>query len=457
MVEWPDRRPVSAAFLHAEWGKEAPKAGIEGTNPRRWYFPTVDAFSPEGRAMLRKMLIRQAQRAVDAVEMVGGQGVLLWNMEGAYHSTGFVGDPRMLPLMNPEMDEAMDDYYRVIRDAGYRVGMVIRHPQPRWSGGAKEGTWTQGVGNINPNYDYVKDGYTKLLPEHRPWWTVYPIARRLSDKIRYAKRRWDASIFYYDTSLVMYFDWQDRVPEQRRGAATLLAHLATHTGEKAGPAGSDISDAALLDVLIFPEFFERGNPMPGNLAYVAPYGQTGYGRVRPVTGHSQKGTQDFTRDLVPGYFGFHFIHDAGGDASLYRTARINEVVWGEILVTDVGTGPKQRSIREHYLESNDRLGHATAVARHFGLLDRPEKFLPLPYVLEAARRIDVQGLARDPSRQEQLRPHTVSGADRREAALFLAWYGWPYSPPRSTSTPRSRASISWRASATPGTPRPASS
>jgi hypothetical protein len=167
--------------------------------------------------------------------------------------------------------------------------------------------------------------------------------------------------------------------------------------------------------------------MPGVLAYIAPYGQTGYGRVRPTMGAHDTGTYDYTRDIVPGYFGFHYIHDSGGDPFKDRPSRINEVCWGEILVTDGwGRGLKQRSIREHYQHASDIMRRTTAFARRFGLIEHQGEELPLPYALRNARQIPAEGLALNASEHDQLRPHTASSPDRREAALMLGWYGWPY-------------------------------
>jgi hypothetical protein len=171
-LEWPDNRPIGATFLLAEFGKKPPRPGIEGTNPRRWFSPTmdtVDVFSPQGKGLLRKSMQQLARRTVSALKEMNAQGAILWNLEGGFHSTGFVGDPRMLPILNPELDEAMDDYFRIIREAGFRVGCTIRHPQLRYN--AKRNQWSQGVGNVNPNSDPLRDGYDKFVPDHTPWWT----------------------------------------------------------------------------------------------------------------------------------------------------------------------------------------------------------------------------------------------------------------------------------------------
>lgn len=415
LLDWPDNRPVGATFLLNEWGKEATKAGVEGTNPRRWFSPTtdvVDVLSPHGRAMLRKCMQGYGIATISTLREMGAQGIVLWNLEGAFHGTGFVGDPRMLPIINPEMEDAVDDYFRMVREAGFRVGCTIRHPQLRWQ--SKRGQWTQGVGNANPDSDPVRDGYEELVPDHTPWWTVYPLAERLSAKIGYAKKRWGCTLFYYDTSNILRFYGDG----SQRTRNLVNEHIFRKIREDHP------------DVLIFPEIVaERGHLHVGQLARIVPYGQTGYGRIRPMVGDRKKGFWDYTRDIVPNYFGFHYIHDSGGDPWVPRTDRINEIVWGEILVTDGwAMGPKQEAIAEHFRHASDKMRRVTAFARRFGLARTPGEHLPLSYTVREGRAISTDALVTDPPASPQLRAWTASSADQREAALLLAWYGWPYSP-----------------------------
>ncbi len=401
-LDWPDRRPIGATFLMSEWGKEATQFGIEGTNPRRYWSPltdTVDVFSPHGRDILRRALTSLARGTVDALTKMGAQGAILWNLEGAFHATGFVGDPRMLPIISPELDDGMDDYFRILREAGFRVGCTIRHPQLQWRGNK----WTQGVGNANPERDPLHDNFHKQIPAHTPWWQVYPIAERLSRKIGYAKTRWGATIFYYDTSVVRHMYGGTN---QKSFMSEPHAHIYRKIREDHP------------DVLIIPEITKQ----TASLSQVAPYGQTGFGRVRPMKG------DDYTRDIFPHYFGFHYIHDTGGDPCVPRLQRINEIVWGEILACDGWSfGPKQAMIAEYYRHAGDKMRRVTAFARRFDLIDESLDMLPLPYAIENARELHVPDLVANPPGHKQLRAYTATAKDRTEATVLLAWYGWPYS------------------------------
>ncbi|MFP4026488.1 MAG: hypothetical protein ACLFWL_01705 [Candidatus Brocadiia bacterium] len=407
MLEWPDRGAVGACYILGEWGKKAPQFGIEGTNPRRLWSPildTVDVLSPHGKAFLRRAFIRTAHRTVDALKKMNAQGMILWNLEGGFHSTGFVGAPRMLPILTPELDHAMDDYFRIIRQAGFRTGATIRHPQPRWSGNK----WVQGVGNANPKSDPVKDNYHKLIPEHTPWWAVYPIAQRLSEEIAYAKKRWGCTIFYYDTSIVLRF-----------------------YGENGGKRNSDVPCGHIYrkiredhpDVLIIPEFYRRRGTHIAHLGHIAPYGQTGYGRVRP------KWKKDYVRDIIPGYFGFNYVHDAGGDPWRARRDRIHEVVWGEVLGVDGWSfHGKQRAVAEYYRHAGAKQRRVTSLARRFGLVDGKREMLPMFSITRNARRIRAANIVKNPPASSQLRVFVAPSKDRRQAILLLAWYGWPLAP-----------------------------
>lgn len=404
MLEWPDHRPIAAGFLYNEIGTEPPKAGVHGTNPRRLFafsLDTVDAFSPQGQNIIRRNMTAFAHSTVTRLQKMGAQGVMMWNMDTQHP---YLGAPRMLSFTAPELEDAMDDYFRIVREAGFRTGVTIRHQQARWGGNR----WSLGVGNANPSADPLLDGYHKLVPEHTPWWMVYPVADRLSKKIAYAKERWGCTIFYYDTSnIIKYYPTEDG---QSRATDSPAAHIYRKIREDHP------------DVLIIPELMGRPYHI-ASLGHVAPYGQTGYGRVRPMMG------PDYTRDLVPGYFGVHFIHDTGGDAWQFRHDRIHEICWGEILMTDLGWGPKQKAIAEFYRHGNAKLRRTLSLAHRFGVLEGQSTPTSLSNVMRETARIPASEIVADPPGSPQLRVHTVSSPDRKEAALFLAWYGWPLSPP----------------------------
>ena len=401
MLQWPDRRPIGACFILREHGKAAPRTGVEGTNPRRLWSPVLDAvdvFAPHGQAMLRRQFAEMARKTADALKQMNAQGMILWNLEGAFGGTGWVGDPRMQPILSPECSRGLDDYFRIIREAGFRVGCTIRHQQVMW----EKNRWIQNAGNVNPKGDPVLDGYDRLVPKHQPWWTVYPTAQRLSAKIAYAKKRWGCTIFYYDVPKIstMYLDASGKTKSFRREPP---AHIYRRIRQDHP------------DVLIIPEH----GKIAAHSAHLAPYGQTGVVTLMPFCG------PDFRRDIIPGYFGVNCVHDSGDDPWRQRLRRVHEVVWGETLMVDGWQfGRKQWAIAEQYRQAGAKQRRVIALAKRFDLVQDPMAVLPLPYALEKARQLNAADLVADPPGSRQLRVFTASSKDRREAVLMLAWYGW---------------------------------
>ncbi|MDP6357832.1 MAG: hypothetical protein QF473_22140, partial [Planctomycetota bacterium] len=401
MLDWPGRGPIGACFILREHGKAPPRTGVEGTNPRRLWSPVMDAvdvFAPHGQAMLRRQFSAVARKTADALKQMDAQGMILWNLEGAFHGTGWVGDARMQPILSPECSRGLDDYFRIIREAGFRVGCTIRHQQVMWW----KGRWIQNAGNINPKGDPLLDGYDRLVPKHQPWWTVYPTAQRLSEKIAYAKKRWGCTIFYYDVPKIstMYLAANGEIKSFRREPP---AHIYRRIRQDHP------------DVLIIPEH----GKIAAHSAHLAPYGQTGVVKLMPFAG------PDYRRDIFPGYFGVNFVHDSDDDPWRKRLARIHELVWGETLMVDGWQyGRKQWSISEHYRQAGAKQRRVIALARRFGLVQNPRGLLPLPYALEKARQLNAADLVLDPPGSPHLRAFTASSKDLQEAVLMLAWYGW---------------------------------
>lgn len=402
MLEWPDRRPIGASFLMQEFGKEPAKFGQEGVNPRRWFSMIIEMDSPEGRSLLRKQMRGLAYSSLRAAARMNAQGVLLWNVEGGFHSTGWVGDPRMLPILSPELDKAIDDYFRIIREGGFTPGVTLRPGQVRWNDGRNN--WSQGAGNYDPKDNPVLDKFDKYLEAHphEPWWRVYPVAERLANKIEYAKKRWGCKIFYIDTNFV-HRGWG---PKQKFGGRLMETHIFRKVRE------------AHPDVLIIPEI------MKGRTAYlaqIAPYGQLGYGRVRSRYG------PDWTRDLLPGYFGTNYVSD--GDLWGSRVQRVQELARGLIFFFQGwGWSNNSNAVIEFTNQARANQARVTALARRYGLVDRPGEARPFSEAFENARPIHPNAIVADPPAGQQLRVFTESSEDRRDAIVMCTWLGNPHAP-----------------------------
>lgn len=217
---WPDRRPIGAIFL-ANSGQNWPK------NPRGYFNdPNLDVNTAEGKAELRRRMMALADSTIARVKDVGGQGIIVWDIEGDEmpHAVTYLGDPRILPRVAPEMDAIADEFFAKFREAGIATGICIR-PSSIVFKDEGEYPWIKG-----------KYGHTDG-PD--------PVGV-LAEKIAYAKKRWGCSIFYMDTNFTPKLEnaqmvrKKNGVPDFRMLSGAEMAEL-----RRRAP-----------DALIWPEFQE---------------------------------------------------------------------------------------------------------------------------------------------------------------------------------------------------------
>lgn len=217
-LRWTDRRPIGAIFL-------ATTPQNWTTNPRGWFGDSkLDVTTPAGRAEFRQRLLRLADGTIQIMRDMNAQGAITWDIEGQqYHEgTTYIGDPRLVDALAPEMGEVADEYFRRFRTAGFRVGVCVR-PQL-----------------LHRN---DSDKSASQLPVEDP-------AALLIDKIAYAKKRWGVSIIYVDSNV----NENDSNPMD----ASIIQRVAD----------------ALPDCLLIPEH--------SNLryyAYSAPFGELRHGAI----------------------------------------------------------------------------------------------------------------------------------------------------------------------------------
>lgn len=166
LIHWPDRRPIGTLFLASNFYSS-------DTNPRGWFNdPTLDVTGPDGAEQFRKALMKYTDRSIEVLKRTGAQGVIVWDLEGEQysHKTSYIGDPRLLGRLAPEMAAAADEFFKRLRDAGLKVGVTIRPQQLVFEHG-------------QPRQSQVLD-----------------IKQILLEKIDYAKSRWGATLFYIDSN-----------------------------------------------------------------------------------------------------------------------------------------------------------------------------------------------------------------------------------------------------------------
>jgi len=172
-LAWNDNRPVGGLFLardNTKWEK----------NPRGWFNDDkLDVTTAEGREKFRQRLLAYADASIKVIKDTGGQGMITWDIEGDEmpHAITYLGDPRILPQVAPEMDAIADEYFKRFLDAGLRTGICIRPTTIVFADPVK--------------YPWIKTRYGHCDDAE-------PVAN-LCDKIAYAKRRWGCTLFYMDT------------------------------------------------------------------------------------------------------------------------------------------------------------------------------------------------------------------------------------------------------------------
>ncbi len=176
-LKWPDRRPIGTAFIaqSATGWPGNPRGFITGLRDKE------DIRTEAGLAAFGKSLLEYAVRCVTELKDKNAQGVIVWDIEGQErpHCISYVGDPRKLPQVAPEMDRFADAFMKKFRDAGFRTGVTLR-PTDYYEPTPGKRDWT---------HREVKD----------------PVAL-MSEKIQYARRRWGTTLFYLDSN-VFNQDW----------------------------------------------------------------------------------------------------------------------------------------------------------------------------------------------------------------------------------------------------------
>jgi hypothetical protein len=169
-LKWDDRRPIGCCFLSSIESRSP-------TNPTGWLHDhTIDMTTEAGRADWKKRMLARADKSAAVAKDMGCQGVIVWDIEGQRnpHTISYIGDPRLMPTLSPEMDPIADEFFKKYTDAGLRCGVTIRPTHVvRTTGGKFE-------------YEHIN---------------VEDIVAELAGKIDYAHKRWGCTLFYIDSTM----------------------------------------------------------------------------------------------------------------------------------------------------------------------------------------------------------------------------------------------------------------
>jgi ferric-dicitrate binding protein FerR (iron transport regulator) len=160
-LAWSDHRPLGVLMLckaAAGWPR----------NPRGWFNDDhVDISTAVGTKNLQDRIEASIDQCITNLRSVGAQGLVFWDIEGLEAAIGYVGDPRQLPVLAPEMDSIADHLMERVRQAGFAVGVAIR-------------------------LDEVDCGHGTMVAKLRP---ARNPAVLVQERIAYAMKRWGATLF----------------------------------------------------------------------------------------------------------------------------------------------------------------------------------------------------------------------------------------------------------------------
>jgi hypothetical protein len=202
---WLDRRPIGMDVFATDTYSTT-------NNPRGWFsgVTTTDYSSDSnGMANFAVAMIARTIKEINILTNMNAQGVILWTIEGQETNInmGYIGDPRCIPLMAPEMDAVADQIFALYRNAGLKVGITLR-AHTFGFGTSLPALGTNGNEFIltSAPYGYKTYYYTNGWVQEKLTYAM-DIANcisssywpELGEKIAYAQARWGCTLFYIDS------------------------------------------------------------------------------------------------------------------------------------------------------------------------------------------------------------------------------------------------------------------
>lgn len=161
----------------------------------------IDIRNATGRADFRLRMIKYVNYSVNFCKDIDCQGLIMWSLAGQQYPqpcSSWIGDPRILSTIAPEMDEIADEVFKLITDAGLSLGITLRPQQivqnPDWKEFVKPGKRMPPVG---PPWKWIQQDI--VLAHDNETLDYDAIADNLIAKASYANKRWNATMFYTDS------------------------------------------------------------------------------------------------------------------------------------------------------------------------------------------------------------------------------------------------------------------
>lgn len=273
LLNWKDRRPIVRAFFGGGLPKEEALARLKDPD---------NAALPEPDPRFQTNFFRKISASIENAKSVDAQGIVIWDLEGETfpHAVTYIGDPRLIRILNPQMELVIDEGMRRLKEAGLQVGITIRPSR----------------------VIYNAQKHTAM---HSHTAAEDPL-RELDGKIAYARQRWGATLFYIDTN----FFWRPYGEAKEWKSAQIPAAVYRQLLAK------------YPDILLIPEFGQIA-------AYDAtiPYGEADMGNWGPP---------ELARRIWPEACRVIVIEDA--DPLVLHDRFVKTVREGNILMTQVGGG-----------------------------------------------------------------------------------------------------------------------
>ena len=144
-LNWTDRRVIGTVYLASSPTGNVNQPGGYPNNPRRYFNDSnagdFDVRNAQGLAQFQAKVLQQAVNNVQNLQTLGAQGAITWDLEGEQYpqDTSYVCSPDQIAQVAPEMESVIsngsspyagmkldDAYFKIMRDAGFRVGVCIR-------------------------------------------------------------------------------------------------------------------------------------------------------------------------------------------------------------------------------------------------------------------------------------------------------------------------------------------
>ncbi|MGI4758405.1 MAG: Ig-like domain-containing protein [Janthinobacterium lividum] len=193
-LKWTDKRVIGTSYLASSpQGGDVTVSGGYPNNPRRYFNDSnasdFDVRNPLGLSRFQSVVLQRARDIVTNLQRLNAQGTITWDLEGEEYpqATSYVCSPDQVATVAPEMDaviadpnspyagQRLDDaYFKIITNAGFRVGVCIRPQQ-----------FTRSA-NGTAQQVSLSDTAAEAI---------------MLQKIRYAHDRWGATLFYIDSTV----------------------------------------------------------------------------------------------------------------------------------------------------------------------------------------------------------------------------------------------------------------